>query len=148
MHSTQNKIQEVVDNIDNGFARKLPRKCIINPCETCKKSITKSQKEIQCSICLRNHHLKCNDLTVDDYEIIKNKGSDWTCIICVLSFNLKHFPFTRLQNTEIINMNDSNTMKFLDTIPSHNIVDETTRISSIKLSDITDDLPSKSNSKY
>ena len=66
----------------------------------------------------------------------------------MLSFNLKHIPFTRLLNTEMTNMNDSDTMKFLETFPSQNIVHETTKISSIKLTDIIEDLPSKSNSKY
>ena len=145
---TQYKIQQIIDNIDNGYTSKSSRKCIINPCGSCKKSITKSQKEIQCSICLKNHHLKCNDITDTEAEIIKNKGIIWECMICILSYNLNNIPFTRLQTSELIDMNKNNTMKFLETLPPPNIIQETTKFSTVKLTDIMEELPSKSSSKY
>ena len=126
----QYKIQQIIDNIDNGYTSKSARKCIINPCGSCKKSITKSQKEIQCSICLKNHHLKCNDITDNDAESIRIKGSFWKCMICVLSYNMNNIPFTRLQTSELIDMNGSDSMKFLETLPPPNIIHETTKFTS------------------
>ena len=44
-------------------------------------------------------HLKCNDLNVDDAEIIKNTGSDrfWICMFC--SINL--FPFATINDHKL-----------------------------------------------
>ena len=145
--SIQSKLQQIIENIVDGYARQSPRKCIINPCGTCSKSISKSQKLIKCTVCQKDHHIKCNDLSDNDIVVIQKKKSEWKCIICVLTYNLKHIPFTSLQNSEIVNLNQSDTMKFLETFPPNNIINVTDEISSIKPTDINE-LPSNSSSKY
>ena len=47
----QNKLQQIIASIVDGSARQSPRKCINNPCGTCAKSITETQKLIKCTFC-------------------------------------------------------------------------------------------------
>ena len=38
------------------------------PCGICKKSVDKNQKAINCSVCTRWVHIKCNGVSVNEYE--------------------------------------------------------------------------------
>ena len=57
-------------------------------------------------------------------------------------------PFTQCDNTELININNTNSMMFLESLPSVEIVIETISFSNFSSNDISNELPSKTSSKY
>ena len=56
------------------------------PCGYCTKNVNTNQKALQCHQCQRWIHIKCNDLTVDEYILIKGNLSDskWLCLSLLL----------------------------------------------------------------
>ena len=73
-------------------------------CEICKKAL-KNKKAIQCTVCDKFSHFKCNFLNFVESQIIKNTNQDWQCISC--SKNL--FPFTNLNDYSFDNTAGNNT---------------------------------------
>ena len=57
-------------------------------------------------------------------------------------------PFTRCDNTELINIYNTNSMSFLESLPNIEIVTETTSFSDFSSNDIGKELPSKTSCKY
>ena len=74
----------------------------------------------------------------------------WFCLVCCLEFNLENVPlFTRCDNSELININYSSSMRFLESFPNVEIVnDESSKFTNISSNDASFELASKSCSKY
>ena len=66
----------------------------------------------------------------------------------MLSKNLVTVPFTLCDNTELRNINSSNSMKFLESLPNAQTVIESTKFSKSTQSDINFEIPNNTNSKY
>ena len=73
---------------------------ITNPCLTCSKSVTNSQRAMFCEICKKWQHLKCSTLGLHDYIKISNCADDWYCTNCII----KILPFINIDDDlEFIN---------------------------------------------
>ena len=70
------------------------------------------------------------------------------CLVCCLQFNLENVPFTRCDNSELSNINYSNSMRFLESLPNVEIVNEARKFKNISSNDASFELPSKSSAKY
>ena len=68
------------------------------PCSSCEKNVNKNHRAIQCDLCDKWIHLKCNFLDSKDYDNLKNSNDFFFCIKCYETI----FPFSKLSNKEFI----------------------------------------------
>ena len=103
---------------------------MIKPCGICNKTVKPDHQAIQYDSCECWVHTGCNDISLALHENnIRN--------------NLDRMPFN---NTELININNTNSMSFLESLIE--IVTETTSFSDFSSNDIGKELPSKTSCKY
>ena len=138
-------MDEIIEIIEHG-GPKL-KKDTNDPCGICSKSVKNEHKAICCDNCLFWIHIKCNNTSDKEYEYLKNSDNPWSCIICNMKFNLENFPFTTSDNLGLDNLQNVNSMAFLESLPSANIVNETIKFST-STNEINDELPTSTNCKY
>ena len=145
---TSISIDEIIDRIMSG--RTMPKTRVKYPCSICYKAVRNNQGAVQCDSCDLWVHNKCNGTTDKEYELLKlsDETQSWECIVCMLSKNLVTVPFTLCDNTELRNINSSNSMKFLESLPNAQTVIESTKFSKSTPSDINFEIPNNTNSKY
>ena len=108
-----------------------------------------NHKAIQCDSCDLWIHIGCNDILDAEYEHLKTDDDLWYCLVCVLKYNLDNVPFTRCDNSELTNINISNSMRFLESLPNVAIVnDDASKFSNVTSNEVSIEIPSKSCSKY
>ena len=139
-------VENIIESILNG--RILPRSRIKHPCSICYKSVKSNHKAVQCDVCDLWVHIGCNGTTVDEYELLKISDDPWVCLVCNIVNNLERIPFTCCDNFELRNINNSNSMKFLESLPNAEIVDETAKFLNVSSNEASIEIPSKSCSKY
>ena len=81
-----------------------------------------------------------------EYENLKYNSDLWHCRACKIKNNLDRLPFTICDNFELININSSNSMRFLESLPNLDIVDES--LSDDSSNDCGIELPNKTSCKY
>ena len=101
----------IIDIINQGNIK--PKRNIKYPCGICCKSVKSNQKAIQCDSCDQWIHIVCNNTTNEQYEQLKTQDDLWVCILCNIKNNLINVPFTICDNSELLNINNCNTMDFL-----------------------------------
>ena len=107
-YSVESLINLIINDVNK------PRNCVIVPCGICKKTPVKPVHEaIHCDSCENWIHTVCNDISLEVYENLKSKSDLWHCVVCNLKNNLGRLPFTHCDNTELININNTNSMRFL-----------------------------------
>ena len=139
-------MEGIIESILDG--RIKPRSCVKYPCGICYKSVKSNHKAVQCDACDLWVHIGCNGTSEDEYELLKNCDDPWVCLVCNLRINLDRVPFTKCDNTELSNINNSNTMTFLESLPNVEIISETSKFSDLSSNEINIELPSKTTSKY
>ena len=73
-------------------------------CPVCSKKVAKNHKAILCDLCNTWVHIKCNQLSSDDYEQFKmNPNLNFTCLQCTHSI----FPFISLDNKQFYTYADT-----------------------------------------
>ena len=139
-------VDHIISIIDNNNPK--PRSCVKFPCGICNKTVKKNHKAMQCDSCDLWVHIGCNGVSDMKYEHLKTDLNPWFCLVCYLKYNLDNVPFIRCDNSELININNSNFMRFLESLPTVEIVNEATKYSFTPSNDASIELPSKSCSKY
>ena len=139
-------IDSIIETIDKNTSS--PRSCIKFPCGICSKTVKGNQKAIQCDFCDLWIHTRCNDILDVEYENLKHDVENWKCLVCCLKYNLDNIPYTRCDSTELNNINISNSMSFLKSLPNVEIVNETSKFSNVFSNEANCEIPSKSCSKY
>ena len=93
-------------------------------CNTCNKHVLDNQKNVsyQYNQCNNQTHNKCNDIT----NINESKAQ---CLKCSITFNYRNIPFTLCNNVELSNTNEYNSSKFLNSLPSFEIISEASKFS-------------------
>ena len=51
-----------------------------------------------------------------------NEEITWQCLVCKIKFQHENIPFTLYDDTELANINNSESMKFCDQLPSLKII--------------------------
>ena len=118
------------------------------PCGICNKSVENNHKAIHCDSCDLWIHIVCNDISDAEYECLKTEDDPWYCLVSFLKYNLNNVPFTRCDNSELNNINTSNSMSFLKSLPNVEIVNETSQFSNVSSNKTSMEIPSKSCSNY
>ena len=114
MHSA---IEQIINNLTNGLTSHLKF-----PYSICNKNVLANQKALQCDLCKTWTHIKCDGTSSVTYsQTISKRDPMWECLLCSVSFNHANIPFTFCDNAEISNINNSNSMTFLDSLPEFEI---------------------------
>ena len=123
-----------------------------HPCVICNKSVQNNQNGIACDQCGKWCHRKCDAMTSEMYEFYVNNQDNpevtWHCLYCTMKFNHQHIPFTLSDDNDIENVNNSDTMKFCESLPTLEEIYETSKFSSFPKPMEEASLPSNLNSKY
>ena len=77
-----------------------------------------------------------------------NPEITWCCLYCTIQFNHQHIPFTLSDEHEIDMINNSDTMKFCENLPTLEEIYETSKFSGFPKPMEEATLPSNLNSKY
>ena len=141
-------VDEIIERIVCG--RTMPKTRVKYPCSICYTAVRNNQGGVQCDSCDLWVHNKCNGTTDEKYEILKisDESLTWECLVCMLSKKIDTVPFTLCDNTELRNLNSSNSMKFLESLPNAQTVIESTKFSKSAPSDINSEIPNNTDSKY
>ena len=134
----------IIESILNG--RQKPRRGIRYPCVICYKSVKAHHQRLKCHSCESLVHTECNNISDEEYEILKISNDPWYCLVCNPSDNLDRVPLTQCNNTELSYINQNNSMNFLESLPMANIVSESMKYMSSN--EINLEIPTKSNCRY
>ena len=85
-------------------------------CSICNKNVTSSMKGMQCDTCNKWCHIRCDCMTVEEYEYYTSTNNDdsvgWNCLFCSIKLNNENLAFTLVGNEEILKINNSDSMSF------------------------------------
>ena len=87
--------------------------CALDLCAICNKTVKTDHRAILCDCCECWIHIGCNDISLSVYDNLKSKSDLWHCLVCIIRNNLESIPFTSCDDTELININSTNSMRFL-----------------------------------
>ena len=123
-------------------------------CPICSKSFRSNSRAIECDNCQTWYHLKCTELTLNNYRYYACTDDLWLYSLCRDLI----FPFNNIETTEIIEMAfNSNTNCFcsrniacakLEHLPRLNIVSSFGNSDTFSQIDPESNLPSMVNFKY
>ncbi len=121
---------------------------INHPCGTCHKNVTKNG--ILCNECNFWYHIKCNDISVTEYEALSNEPDDgpWFCLNCTIAYYESIFPFGSIENEPLLNLFEHDIPSLIDTLPSFDITSHLTNLPNLQDYDIDEHLPSNIDSSY
>ena len=120
------------------------------PCSICNKNVLNNQKAIQCDSCNLWCHIKCDGTSSETYNylLLSDETVSWHCLLCKIKFHHINFPFTLCDDIEINNMNNSNSMKFCDSLSKFEVVAEASKFSNYTDNDPDYNLPISSSCRY
>ena len=99
-----------------------------------------------CNKCNFYVHIKCNDISVSDYQRLEKEPNDvpWFCKHCIIDI----FPFGSLMNEELLGLNDFDTPSFADSTPSFEITSNLMNLPNLADYDIDEHMPQNIDSRY
>ena len=139
-------VEQLINRIINN--RCVPRSSVKDPCGICYKIVKTNQRAIQCDCCESWVHITCNDISPTVYEHLKYKSDLWHCLVCSIITNLDSMPFTVCNNLELTNINNSDSMRFLESLPNVDIVEQIVSFTEHASNDSNIELPAKGTCKY
>ena len=77
-----------------------------------------------------------------------DETDSWHCLLCKIKFHHLNFPFTLCDDIEINNMNNSNSMKFCDSLSKFEVVADASKFSNYTDNDPDYNLPISSSCRY
>ena len=129
-----------------------PKNNLKFPCVICNKNVQKNQNAITCDHCDKWCHRKCDAMSPETYDYYVNNQDNpevtWCCLYCTMQFNHQHIPFTLSDEQELDMLNNSDTMKFCENLPTLEEIFETSKFSNFPKPMEEASLPSNLNSKY
>ena len=114
----------------------------------CYKIVKTNQRAIQCDCCESWAHIKCNDISPTVREHLKYKSDLWHRLVCSIKTNLDSTPFTVCNNLELTNINNSDSMRFLESLPNVDIVEQIVSFTEHASNDSNIEIPAKGTCKY
>ena len=141
-YSDERIIEYILNDTNN------PSSCVNDPCGICKKKVKSDRQAVLCDSCELWVHISCNKTSLREYENLKYNSDLWHCRACNIKNNLDRLPFTICDNFELININSSNSMRFLESLPNLDIVNESLSFTGDSSNDCTVELPIKTTYKY
>ena len=156
--ASQIKLQNTINRIAGAIlaGKNLnpePTRNIKWPCVICNRPVQNNQKALECDACQKWCHLNCDGrVTLSEYEFYENNQNNpevqWHCLYCTLKEKYNIIPFALSDTDELVKINSSDTMEFCKTIPSLEIIQETSSYEKYSLPDIDSTFPNLLTSKY
>ena len=153
--ASQIKLQNTIDRIAGAILsgkdlNPPPIRKIKFPCIICNKPVQNNQKAIECDTCHKWCHKNCDGrITIQDYEFFQdNPDLEWHCLCCSLKEKHGTIPFSLCDTSELNKLNNSDTMAFCKTVPTLEIIQETSSYEKYSLPDIDSTFPNLMTSKY
>ena len=156
--ASQIKLKNTLDRIAGAIlaGRDLnppPTRNIKWPCIICNRPVQNNQKALECDSCHKWCHLNCDGrVTLDEYKFYENNQDNpevqWCCLYCTLKEKHGIIPFSLSDTDELVKVNNSDTMEFCKTIPSLEVIQETSSYEKYSLPDIDSTFPNLLTSKY
>ena len=150
----QNNMDRIAGAILSDQQLNPPNK-LKNPCSICNKNCLKNQAFINCDSCGKCFHIKCDGITVKQYNHYTNLKNDpqysdldMHCLYCTMKSNHDNIAFTLSDSQELQNLNISDNMKFCEHLPRLEDVFETSKFSSFPNCNAELSLPSNLDSRY
>ena len=69
------------------------------PCGVCNRAVAKNHMAIECDICKKWIHIKCNLLNKSDYTTFQSAEKEAEIFICINCIS-ENIPFSKLNNNE------------------------------------------------
>ena len=86
------------------------------PCKTCEKAVAENNSAGGGDTCNIWVHIKCNKINTETYNILKKENASWSCVECSKGV----FPFSKLDNTNLLTTIASKNLKFMTIMKKHN----------------------------
>ena len=120
------------------------------PCSICNKNVLSNQKAIQCDSCNLWCNIKSEGTSIETYNklMLPPNSNDWHCLLCKVKENLNNFPFTLCDDIEIQNINNSNSLRFCESLPTFEVVSEVSKFSILTCNEVNYNLPVRTTCKY
>ena len=129
------------------------------PCAICNCDVKHNDKSILCSSCDKWAHIRCTDVSVNEYremqlrnrdnpELIENES--WICLKCIMENRSEYNPFIFLSDTQLDNMNSIDSMLLYDMLPDDDVFSDALKTNSLTTidDDEIDDNVDNINCKY
>ena len=81
-------------------------------------------------------------------NIMDNEEITWKCLVCKIKFQHENIPFTLYDGTELSNINNSESMKFCDHLPSLQTILEGSKFDELECNEVDHNLPNRLINKY
>ena len=121
-----------------------------SPCSICNKNVLSNQKAVHCDSCNKWCHIKCDGTSLATYYYLMSSDDTvlWDCLVCKIKFHHQNIPFTLCEVVEIDKINNSNSMKFCEFLPSFETISLSNEFSNLSLNDVDHNLPTLTSCKY
>lgn len=80
------------------------------PCGVCFKAVAKNHRSVNCDICNKWIHIRCNNIDKSTYEKLQNSSEKWYCSICLKNT----FPFTGTGDEQLKLLHQGKTVDCID----------------------------------
>ena len=77
-----------------------------------------------------------------------NQENIWNCLVCKVNFNHNNIPFTLCDDVDLNNINNSNSMKYFEKLPSFPVMSVVDQISRVNNNDIDCNIPFDIDCEY
>ena len=120
------------------------------PCGICKKSVNKNKKAINCSVCSEWVHIKCNGVSINEYEklVEEEESITWQCILCDIEDMASKFPFCYLSKTELVDLYGLDFPSQSQLLPTYELRSKLSKIPSLDNFDVDENYIQSVSSKY
>ena len=151
MVSTVSKLDRIINALSTGAELNVQNN-LKWPCSICNKNVTDSMKGIRCDSCKKWCHIRCDGISVEEYEnlVINEDIHEWHCLYCTMKFNHENFAFSLSADSDIVKINNSDSMRFCEFLPSLENITETEKFMNVQLyeNDFEENISSLLHSKY
>ena len=120
------------------------------PCSICSSNVLSNQKAIQYDSCDLWCHIKCDGTSIETYNrlMLSSNSDSWYCLVCKVKANHNNFPFTLCDDIEIQNINNSNAIRYCESLPAFEVVNGVSKFSNQSNNEVDFNLPVRSTCKY
>ena len=112
-----NNIERIVQALSTGENLNPPTRLRF-ACSICNKNCLNNQNWVICDRCDKRCHIKCDGTSLIEYRYLKTTNDDptieWFCLHCTLLYHYENIPFTLCSVSELVNINNSDTLEFCD----------------------------------
>ncbi len=145
-----NNIERIIGAISLGRDLNPPNNRLSSPCSICNRNCLETQDSVECNACWKYCHRTCDGMSLEEHMYYQKSGDEvkWYCMDCTVRFHHTNIPFISCGLSELININNSDTMEFCNYVPALEVVCEASSFSKYSQPDPGLDLPNLVNSKY